>query len=72
MFDMHLFQILWVNLEINVNEIVILLIQHVVLTIKKLNFAFIKKDDVLIIEIEFHVWAIIIQQKVLRLEGYPA
>ena len=72
MFDMHLFQILWVNLEINVNEIFILLIQHVVLTIKKLNFAFIKKDDVLIIEIEFHVWAIIIQQKVLRLEGYPA
>jgi hypothetical protein len=72
MFDMHLFQILWVNLEINVNEIFILLIQHVVLTIKKLNFAFIKKDNVLIIEIEFHVWAIIIQQKVLRLEGYPA
>jgi len=55
MFDMHLFQILWVNLEININEIFILLIQHVVLTIKKLNFAFIKKDNVLIIEIEFHV-----------------
>ena len=71
MFDMDLFQILWVDLEINVNEILILLIQHVVLTIKKLNFAFIKEDNVLIIEIEFHVWAIIIQQKVLRLEGNP-